>query len=207
MEIDIKNIKRQLSSSPLPGKRIQYVMAPKERNESDIAKTAYQDAAVSILLYEKENELYFPLIRRAKNQNDKHTGQISLPGGRYEENDGDFFQCALRELSEELGINTKSMEKLGQLTDTYIPVSGYKVHSFVLYNDKEMHFTPQAGEVEYILEIKLKDLLNEKNIKTGEIECCGRIANDIPYFLLNNHKVWGATAMILNEFRHVILRN
>jgi ADP-ribose pyrophosphatase YjhB (NUDIX family) len=61
-------------------------------------------AAVNIVLYLKNNEWYFPLIQRTINEHDRHSGQISLPGGKREEMDEDFAETAVRETSEEIGI-------------------------------------------------------------------------------------------------------
>ena len=197
----IEKIKKKLDSSSLPGKDVQFVMAPEGRE--DVCGDDYRDAAVSIMLYDREGELFFPLIKRTQNRYDRHRGQIGLPGGRYEDSDYDLYHCAVRELGEELGINTAGVERLGQLTRVNIPVSRYRVQPFIVYLGEEMNFKAQEGEVEYILEVKLQDLLKEDNVRYGLISGLPRVK--VPYFLLNGHEVWGATAMILNEFKHLLL--
>jgi len=197
--------KESLVSGKLPGKSIQFKMAPPGRPEDYPVKESVNDSAVALVLYEKNEELHFPLIKRtSSNKNDKHKGQISLPGGKFDKEDLNLVNCAMREFEEELGIAHKYISLLGDLTDLYIPVSNFKVHPFVFYLDKKPKFRPQPSEVEYVLEIKLKDILNEKNIKTGKISQSSFSSKaDVPYFDLNNHIIWGATAMILNEFKNV----
>lgn len=201
MNTGLENIRQKLLLVPLPGKRAQFLMAPAGRREA--AVDSYLDAAVSIMLYERGGELHFPLIKRTHNRHDRHRGQISLPGGRFDNDDKDLYGCAIRELGEELGIDTTGVERLGRLSRIFIPVSRFRVQPYVVFWDKNTDFKAQKGEVEYILEVKLKDLLDEQNVKTGIVEGYGE--GEVPYFLLNGHKVWGATAMILSEFKHLIL--
>ncbi len=202
----IAKLNRRLNSGILPGKEVQYQMAPPERPYDYPDYNNFNPAAVSILLYNKNNEIYFPLIQRTHNNlNDKHKGQISLPGGKLDNMDSDLYDCALRELEEELGIKNQNVNLVGKLTELYIPVSNFNVYPYVVYSDNSINFVPQPEEVQYVLEIPLRSLVDENRIKTGKIDLGNGVQlTDIPYFLLNNHIVWGATAMILNEFRDVI---
>ena len=206
----LKNIEKlnyRLNSGMLPGKEVQYQMAPPGRSHDYPKHNNFKLAAVSLLLYNKQNEIYFPLIQRTHNNfNDKHKGQISLPGGKFDNSDPDLYHCALRELEEELGVEKHKIKPVGSLTDLFIPVSNFKVHPYVVFSDNNVKFVPQPSEVQYILEIPLKDLLDQNKMKTGKITLYnGMELEDIPYFSLNDHVVWGATAMILNEFKNVII--
>ena len=200
------NLKIYLDNGILPGKDIQYQMAPPGRPHDYPQNKEFKESAVTILLYTKKEEMYFALIQRTHhNHNDKHKGQISLPGGKLDKSDNSLFDCALRELEEELGVLKSHVKPLGQLTDLYIPISNFKVQPFIAFSENNINFVPQLSEVEYVLEVVLKDLLNENNFKKGVIKLGPGIELDnIPYFYLNNHIVWGATAMILNEFKNVI---
>ncbi len=209
MQDFIKNIEKfnqRLNSVKLPGKDAQYQMAPPGRPHDYPKHNNFKLAAVSLLLFNKQNEIYFPLIQRTKNNfNDKHKGQISLPGGKFDDSDHDLYYCALRELEEELGVEKHKIKPVGSLTELFIPVSNFKVHPYVVYSDNNVNFVPQPSEVQYILEVPLKDLLDQNKMKTGKILLDnGMELNDVSYFSLNDHIVWGATAMILNEFKNVI---
>ena len=189
----------------MPGMASHKEMSPPYRHQLFMKNTLYKDAAVAVLLYKKDNDHYFPLIRRPSgNPNDKHSGQVSLPGGKLDLIDTGFADCALRELKEELGLDKQNIHKLGELSELLIPVSNYRVRPFVFSTGDNLVFYPQESEVQYVLEIKLDELLNTCNIETGEVVLdSGMRLPDIPYFCLNDHKIWGATAMILNEFKNV----
>ena len=204
----IKEIERIFTTSKLsslPGMTAHIEMAPPYRHQLFMKNAQYKDAAVAMLLYKKGNDLCFPLIRRTSgNPNDKHSGQISLPGGKLDAGDAGFADCAVRELKEELGIEKLNISLMGELSELLIPVSNYRVRPFIFSTVENPVFYPQESEVQYVLEVKLEELLAPGKIETGEVELDSGIRlPDIPYFNLNDHKIWGATAMILNEFKNV----
>lgn len=202
----IKKLQLVLKNNHLPGMDIMAEMAPSGRSLDYPNDSKFIKSAVGLILFKKNSELYFILIKRTSfNENDKHGGQISFPGGRLDKVDSSMKNCAIREVEEELGIDTTNLSYIGKLTKLFIPVSNYMVYPFVFYTDEIDCFYPQESEVEYVLEVKLNDLFDEENVKLGEIEVISGInIKNIPYFDLNNHVIWGATAMILNEFKNVV---
>ena len=86
-------------------------------------------AAVLIGLFEKENEWYFPLIKRPMHEKN-HPGQIALPGGAKERGE-DLQETARREAFEEVGIPPEKVKMIGKLTPLPVPVSNYLIHPFV----------------------------------------------------------------------------
>jgi len=135
-----------------------------------------------------------------------HSGQISLPGGKREESDGSLRETALRECFEEIGIR-EDIEVTGALTSLYIPVSGYLVEPYVgVCTTPDPRFVPHEREVKDIIRLYARDLMSEKLVKQGSVEIDGPQAFSIktPYFGIGEHKVWGATAMILSELREVL---
>ncbi|MBN1182254.1 MAG: CoA pyrophosphatase [Bacteroidales bacterium] len=186
----------------LPGKEIQYKMASNRRLLDIQPDENTKDSSVLILLYHKENDIYSVLMKRP-DSNDPHGGQISLPGGRYEENDTDLIATALREAREEVGINDKNICVIGTLTNLYIPVSNYNVLPVVAYTSLMPEFTISRDEVDYIIEFKLSRLFDNNIIKTKDTNYKGYPLT-IRYFEINNNAVWGATAMILNELIEII---
>ena len=190
---------------PLPGLEAQKKMALShhrypaswKREEDAIS------AAVLILLFPRKGEWSFVLTERS-NQVEYHQGQVSLPGGAREKGET-LQQTALRETQEELGLDTNEVTILGELTPLFIPVSGFLVHPFVGWMDREPKLTPDPTEVESAHVVSLQQLLDESNIK----EETWRLLDEevrVPFFHLGNLKVWGATARILSEFREIIKR-
>ena len=155
--------------------------------------------SVLLLLYRHEGKLCLVLTRRPETLN-SHAGQISFPGGRQEPGES-LAQTALRETFEEVGVPMTEIELLGQLSDTYIPPSDFEVHPFVgvMKGEKRPFFQPNAYEVAEILEVPVNHLLNPNTRKEIMWEFQGEPI-DVPYFDVDGHKVWGATAIMLNEF-------
>lgn len=178
-------------------------MSPPFRGKFSL-KQAYannaKESAVLILLYEKNNETYLVLTER-KTYPGAHSGQISLPGGKKDEEDTSFENNALRETEEEIGIEKSKIEILSSLTHLYIPVSNFIVFPFVGTLNEVPHFVKEEKEVEQILEVRLSDLMDEGNIIDKTIRVDSKnIQFQSPAYAVNGVEVWGATAMILSEF-------
>ena len=200
----IKKIKQKLRQ-PLPGTKAQLEMAPHLRKVYDFAPKNATIACVLILLFPKNDEWHFVLIQRAPHEKDRHSGQISFPGGRLEESDASLEYGALREAEEEVGVDKKEIEILGRLTELYIPVSNFLVHPFVGFLEKTPEWTAQPSEVESVLEIPIADLLNKEKRKKVDMKVRNNIIlKDTPYFDFDGKVVWGATAMMLNELAWVV---
>lgn len=161
-------------------------------------------SAVLILMYDKEGEWHFPLMKRS--DYGPHKGQISLPGGKKEKTDFNLEQTALRETQEELGIDLSYVKVNGFLNDVYIPPSRFLVTPYVgIFQNSAIEFNPSDNEVKELIEVPLSELLSEKNFRQGSVPIAPDLNVQTKYFHLKNHIVWGATAIILNEFKQIIL--
>jgi 8-oxo-dGTP pyrophosphatase MutT (NUDIX family) len=158
--------------------------------------------SVLILLFEENGVVRFPLIKRAE-YNGAHSGQISLPGGKAEPGE-DSIQTALREAEEEIGISGKSIKVIGRLSEFYVIPSNFLVTPVVAYSEGTISFKPDPHEVDRILTGTVEDLVKEGAIRTTEILAAGHYRMQAPHFEIDNEIVWGATAMMLNEFRLVL---
>lgn len=194
----------QLLKEPLPGQEAHKEMAPFYKPKSSAFPVDAKQAGVLIFLYPKKEEWHFALIQRALHEKDKHSGQISFPGGSYEPEDIHLSNTALREAEEEIGIKVSSTKMLGPLTPLYIPVSNFLVHPYVAYTMDTPSFKPDAAEVQKVLEIHVDEMTNETNFKLSDIHVRGNILKKTPTFELDGHVVWGATAMMLNEWKHLL---
>jgi 8-oxo-dGTP pyrophosphatase MutT (NUDIX family) len=196
---------RTAFSAPLPGLEAQLAMAHELRVqelERYIVASDHKIAGVVMLIFAEGGELKTTLITRTLNPRDVHSGQVSFPGGRIEADDLSYQQGALRELHEEVGVAPHEVEVLGALTPLYIPVSKFMVHPFVAYAPKRPVFSPQAGEVIHILTPTLTYFLDDANIRRKTMTVgSGYVLNDVPYFDVDGNTLWGATAMILGEFK------
>jgi 8-oxo-dGTP pyrophosphatase MutT (NUDIX family) len=154
-------------------------------------------AAGLILLYPRDNDVAVPLTVRASSLA-RHAGQISLPGGATDPGET-LSQAALREASEEIGVEPSTVRVLGELTPVHVLVSGFTLHPIVGVTDQRPDFVAAPGEVDEILEVSLDHLRDASRIGRDTRVREG-VAVEYPYFDLLGHQVWGATAMILGEF-------
>ena len=142
--------------------------------------------------------------RPNNNPNDKHGGQISFPGGQMESQDENLIQTALRETEEEVGVPSSHMKVLGTLSPLYVFVSNFKVQPIVSYIDSVPELQLQKSEVDYVLSENLKYFTEASAVRHTDFKVRDIIMKDMPYYNLQNHILWGATAMITAEFVEII---
>lgn len=199
-------LKHEISKG-LPGTEVQWALASSDRMVRGFPRTPGPDAkeaAVMILLYPVENRIHTTFIQRPE-YDGVHGGQISFPGGKRESYDPDLIFTAIRETSEEVGVDPSRISVISTLTPLYIPVSNILVTPVVGWMKKQPEFRHQVEEVVFIIEADIKTLINPSTIKTRPFEIRGEMI-DIKYFAYKDFFIWGATAMILNEL-FAIIRN
>ena len=155
-----------------------------------------RQGAVLAIAYAKHGQAHFVLTRRRDDLND-HAGQISFPGGQQERGET-MPMAALREAHEEVGVPEAALELLGELSTIYIAPTDFEVHPYVAWHDGHPHFVPQDREVAEILEVPLSHLLDPDTMRHEIWEIKG-YSVEIPYYLVDDHRVWGATAIMLSE--------
>lgn len=189
--------------SPLPGKEAQFKMAHLGRQIIDVTPEpgTFRQAAVLMLLFPKAGEPHTVFIQRTAD-NYAHSKQVGFPGGGHEEQDaGDLTKTALRETYEEIGVDSSKVEILSPLSQLYIPISKNMVFPYLGFMHEEPNFQIDPKEVEYCIEMPVSKLLDPTTIKSTEIRLPnGFVMPNVPYFDVQGHVVWGATAMILSEF-------
>jgi 8-oxo-dGTP pyrophosphatase MutT (NUDIX family) len=194
---------REQLAAPLPGLEAQLRMAPVPRMGWDPphVPAGLRDAAALLLVYPHEGALRMPLTVRGAELR-SHTGQVSLPGGSVDPNES-IELAALREASEEVGVVPASVRVLGRLTPLHIPVSRFLLHPILGVADARPAFLAAEWEVARILEVPIAALRDPRNIRRERWrrERDGRMLEiDVPFFAIDEEKVWGATAMVLSEF-------
>ncbi len=201
----VEKLKVRLTE-PLPGLQAQLTMSSTTRIRELMRYTIPDHAvpsSVLVLLYPVENEAYTVFIRRPK-YDGIHSGQISLPGGKAEENDADPAMTALREAREEIGIIPEHVTILGKLTDLYIPPSNFLVSPYIGYTQARPEFSIDLQEVEEVIEVRVDDLLSGDHLQVVDIRVRDEIQVTAPAWVIDRQIIWGATAMMLAEFCEIV---
>ncbi len=191
---------------PLPGSQAHALMEPLTRKKflHDFQHDSQpKKSAVAIILYFKAQEWHFYLMER-NHYPGVHSGQISFPGGSAEKADRSLIDTALREAHEETGIDPNKLNIVGKLTGIYIPPSHFDVLPVVVSHEGIPLPCPDKREVLALFSVSLTELLDPINMTTDSITASDGSKVEVPCFRLSGRMVWGATAMIMSEFRQVI---
>jgi 8-oxo-dGTP pyrophosphatase MutT (NUDIX family) len=153
-------------------------------------------AGVLIGLVDSPKGLEVLLTERAHHLK-HHGGQISFPGGRYEEDDHSVIHTALREAEEEINLQPETVEVLGQL-NIHHTVSGYQVSPIVALLPANLKLTPDPNEVETIFQVPLSHFIDRNNHKSVSI-MQGSQQHNVYFMPYLSYNIWGATAAMLKD--------
>ena len=169
-----------------------------QRQKQHIDDANLVRSAVIIPIYHKQGQYYILFTRRTQEVKD-HKGQISFPGGAYQEEDGTLVNTALRECAEEIGLMSSDVEILGELDDFVTQVSRYIISPFVAFIPWPYQFKANNEEIKEIIEVPVSALLD-----LGRLHLETRIIDgeEVTSFFYHYQEkvIWGATARILHQF-------
>ncbi len=171
----------------------QVLLAPSDALE--ISVHGRTEAAVLVPLYVNGDEVHLVFTKRHEELR-RHAGEVSFPGGRREQGDGDMRATALREAHEEIGLPVEAVEIVGALQPTPTLATGYAVYPFVGLIDSGHAWTPNAAEVSAVIELSISQLRGgygrRRLLRRGV-----PIRTDT--YVVGDHLIWGATARILAD--------
>ena len=154
-------------------------------------------ASVLVPLQYEDSIWQVILTRRSMNMK-KHSGQISFPGGKFEDEDKTLYSTALREAFEEIGLSSKNVCLRGSLP-SHETVTGFRVFPFIgVVNGYEIQIN-SAAEVSEVFKVPLEFLLDGRSYSKHSVTWNGekRTYLAVPY---GPYYIWGATARILYNF-------
>jgi 8-oxo-dGTP pyrophosphatase MutT (NUDIX family) len=190
---------------PLPGHDAHTTMAPRyaARKEAlSVQEKDCREAGVLALLLPHESPEPAVVLTVRRDHLPDHPGQISFPGGQ-REGEETLTETALREAHEEIALDPTPVKILGALTPLYIPPSNFCVHPFVGVVAHEPDLRPTDREVGTVLRVPLRHLLTPST-RIVETWTLHGTDVDVPYYDVEGHTVWGATAMMLAELLAVV---
>ncbi len=158
-------------------------------------------AAVLIAVTEsKDPELIYTL---RSNKVGSHGGEVSFPGGMYEEQDDNLENTALRESEEETGLDRNKVSILGPI-DTVVSRFNISVTPYVGIVPHDIELNDSSDEIEACFRVPLSFLLRDKRHRNDEINRNGDIFF-MPAYEYNSYIIWGLTAMMTVDFLNIAL--
>lgn len=201
----VKNALQNFSIDPSITAMAQKEIAPLRNNSFDESIVANaKKAGVLLCVHPVNNQAFFTLIER-QTYSGAHSNQIAFPGGKVESSDQNIVETATREADEEVNIKSNHLQIIGELSSIYVPPSNFYVTPILALSSIQPDYAAQESEVKNIIEMPILELLKEDVVQETKIEIKKGIHFNTPYLHLQNKIVWGATAMILNEFRRWLL--
>jgi len=158
-------------------------------------------AAVLIAITDsKDPELIYTL---RSNKVGSHGGEVSFPGGMYEEEDNTLQNTALRESQEETGLDKAKVNILGPI-DTVVSRFNISVTPYVGIVPDDIELNDNSDEIEACFRVPLSFLLEDKRHRNDEINRNGDIFF-MPAYQYDSYIIWGLTAMITVDFLNIAL--
>lgn len=160
-------------------------------------------AAVLLALVHSHGEAALLLTERS-DAVERHKGQISLPGGAVEPGESPL-DAALRETCEEIGVRAEDVTVLGALDDEETVVSGFLLTPFVGSIPYPYPLRASPAEVQRVLEVPVRTLLDPRNVRAEEWTHDGE-RRTVLFFTAGKDVVWGATARVIMQFLRVVFQ-
>lgn len=172
---------------------------------AELEATRLRKAAVAIVIAKERETGQASVIVTLRPANlRRHGAQYALPGGRLDAGETEV-EAALRETSEELGLNLEQRDILGRLDD-FPTRSGFRISPFVAWCQGDVTLKPDAAEVEDVFFIPFCEL-DDPEIPRLEPSAHGKDPVMSAFFPSLGHQMFAPTAAILYQFREIALRS
>lgn len=165
-------------------------------SQKEVVKSSFIEAGVLIPIVNKDNQAQIVLTKRSSKLR-SHRGQVSFPGGRFEESDKDLEDAALRETEEEIGVERSKISVFGEMPVFYTG-TGFAMSSYLGWMTEASRFMIDTREVEEVFLVPLSFLTDPNNYRLYTAD-----RGELPFSYYGitwaNHFIWGATASILRN--------
>ncbi|HRG46967.1 MAG TPA: CoA pyrophosphatase [Leptospiraceae bacterium] len=176
--------------------KIKKVLA--NTNFPQISSNGLKISSVVLPFYQTHSNKTGILLTKRSEHLKSHAGQISFPGGKFDESDGTLLETALREWEEETGERRETLEIIGSYNGLNTG-TGFHITPYISVYNGDFNFKVNRNEVDFMIQIELEELLHApfytiewNNHPSGRF--------NIYYFDLPQGLLWGATCHILYHF-------
>ena len=165
-------------------------------------------SSVAAIVRECENtpgQLEVLLIKRAERQGDRWSGHMAFPGGREEKADKSIRGTAIRETSEEIGLDLPEYNYMGRLSDVMTLAHGTKKpmvvspYVFRLAGQPKLKLNHEVAEVVWLPLSFIADSANRDSMRWEK----NGVGMNLPCYHYNGYTIWGLTLRMLDELTHL----
>ena len=169
-----------------------------------VAVDGRQPSAVLVLLAGSEAAPEIVFTRRAWHMR-SHTGEVSFPGGRFEDGDADLEATALRESFEEIALDSTGIQVVGQLDRMATVSSPALIVPYVAQMVVDQELVPAPEEVDAVLRVPVSELLDPSIYRSEIWQRFDDTELEITFFELVGDTLWGATARMVRNLFEIAL--
>jgi 8-oxo-dGTP pyrophosphatase MutT (NUDIX family) len=154
----------------------------------------FRPAAVLVPMFWKDKDIHILLTKRSEKLK-HHSGQVSFPGGGFDQADITIRQAAIRETKEEIGIDSSFIEVVGYLNDVETN-TGFYVTPFVGILKEGFKVNANEDEVAEVFSVPLSFFCDNNNCEKKSAQYQG---NKVQYYVYQygSYTIWGVTAEII----------
>lgn len=160
-------------------------------------------AAVLCALFDDEDGQCEVVLTRRSSRLRSHSHQVSFPGGRIDPGETPV-EAALREASEEVGIDPATVDVFGELSKLHTVTNPAPITPFVAQLPGRPKLRPNPAEVERAFSVQLAELTLPEVYREELWTFPDGTERPMSFFELVGDTVWGATARMLTELLDLI---
>ena len=153
-----------------------------------------KEFAVAVIIEEATDSLV--LTQRSPHLRD-HPGEVCFPGGGWEVGDTDLWATALRELHEEIGVDSTRVRYIKKL-DPEQTHSGSVIQPWLASILTLQPYTANVEEVAAVFTLPMCEVNRISNYRNIVINRHGKFITSCQ-FTGSHYFVWGATARIMKK--------
>ena len=202
----------------LPDRSIADLEKTKVNKQTELTEKSIRDRLVSyernviISASLRKSAVLIPIVRsdlglqllftKRTDSVEHHKGQVSFPGGAVDEGDATIVETALREASEEIGLERAAVSVLGAMDDLQTP-SGFVVTPIIGYIDQLPPLRMNAEEVAEVILIPLEKFF-DSSLRHSEFRERNGLKIEVFFYNVWREPVWGATAFFVKRLVDVL---